>query len=35
MRLTEEKMDELIQPLQTIAMEISEAMSYNNKTPSR
>jgi DNA-binding IclR family transcriptional regulator len=35
MRLTEDKMDELVQPLQTIAMEISEAMSYNNKTPSR
>ncbi|HLW22682.1 MAG TPA: IclR family transcriptional regulator [Sphaerochaetaceae bacterium] len=35
MRLTEEKMLTFTEPLQRIAMEISETMRYNNKTPSR
>jgi DNA-binding IclR family transcriptional regulator len=35
MRLTEERMEELISPLQKIASEISDSMRYNNKTPSR
>jgi len=35
MRLTEDKMDELIEPLKEMARQISESMSYNNKTPSR
>jgi DNA-binding IclR family transcriptional regulator len=35
MRLTEEKMDEFVEPLLRVAQQISESMSYNNKTPSR
>jgi DNA-binding IclR family transcriptional regulator len=35
MRLTEEKMNEFVEPLMMMARQISESMSYNNKTPSR
>ncbi|MGE0075769.1 MAG: IclR family transcriptional regulator [Sphaerochaetaceae bacterium] len=35
MRLTEERMNELIEPLKLMARQISESMSYNKKTPSR
>jgi hypothetical protein len=33
--LTEEKMNEFVEPLMMMARQISESMSYNNKTPSR
>lgn len=35
MRLTEDKMLEFVEPLLMMANQISESMSYNNKTPSR